>query len=86
MIDWFKEHSNGFSVFKWPPHSPDLNIVEHFCSVVDREIQILDVQPTSQEDAIIPIRNVTSEHRRNSMKRNGVNSKDNMGGNPLLEE
>jgi len=31
-----------------PPHSLDLNSLEHLWDVVEREIHIMDVQPTNQ--------------------------------------
>ncbi len=43
---WFLEHDNEFTVLQWPPPSPDLNLIEHLWDVVEREIGIMDVQPT----------------------------------------
>ncbi len=47
ISDWFLEHDNEFTLLKWPPQSPDLNPIEHLCDVVEREIHIMDVQPTN---------------------------------------
>ncbi len=47
MSDWFLEHDNGFTLLKWPPQSPDLNPIKHLWDVVEREIRIIDVQPTN---------------------------------------
>ncbi len=43
----FLEHDNEFTLLNWPPQSPDLNPIEHLWDVVEREIRIMDVQPTN---------------------------------------
>ena len=47
ISDWFLEHDNEFTVLKCPPQSPDLSPIEHLRHVVEREIRIMDVQPTN---------------------------------------
>ncbi len=52
------------SLLKWPPPSPDLNPIEHFWDVVEREIHIMDVQPTNLQqlrDTIMSIWTKISE-------------------------
>ncbi len=58
ISDWFLEHDNEFTLLKWPPQSRDLNPIEHIWDVVEREIRIMDVQPTNLlqlRDAIMSI-------------------------------
>ncbi len=58
ISDWFLEHDNEFTLLKWPPQSPDLSPIEHLWDVVEREIHVMDVQPTNLQqlrDAIMSI-------------------------------
>ncbi len=64
ISDWFLEHDNEFTLLKWPPQSPDLNSIEHLADVEEREIRIMDVQPTNLQqlrDAIMSIWTKVSE-------------------------
>ncbi len=64
ISDWYLEHDNEFTLLKWPPHSPDLNPVEHLWDVVEREILIMDVQLKNLQqlcDAIMTIWTKISE-------------------------
>ncbi len=64
ISDWFLEHGDEFTLLKWPPQSPDLNPIEHLWDVVEREIRIMDVQPTNLQqlrDAIMSIWTKISE-------------------------
>ncbi len=47
ISDWFLERDNEFTIFKWPSQSPDLNPIQYIWDVVEREIHIMDVQPTN---------------------------------------
>ncbi len=64
ILDWFLEHDNEFTLLKWAPQSPDLNPIEQLWDVVEREIPIMDVQPTNlqqQHDTIMSIWSKISE-------------------------
>ncbi len=64
ISDWFLKHDNEFTLLKWPRHLSDLNPIEHLWDVVEREILIMDVQPTNLQqlcDAIMSIWTKTSE-------------------------
>ncbi len=50
ISDWFLEHDNEFTLLKWPPPRPVLNPIEHLWDVVEREICIMDVQPTNLQE------------------------------------
>ncbi len=64
ISDWFLEHDNEFTLIRCPPQSPDLNPIEHLWDVVEREIRIMDVQPTNLQqlrEAIMSIWTKISE-------------------------
>ncbi len=64
ISDCFLEHNNEFTLLKCPPQSPDLNPIEHLWDVVEREIHIMDVQPTNLQqlcDSIMSIWTKISE-------------------------
>ncbi len=64
ISDWFLEHDKEFTLLKWTPQSPDLNPIEQLWDVVEREIHIMDVQPTNVQqlcDAIMTIWTKISE-------------------------
>ncbi len=64
ISDWFLEHDNEFTLLKCPPLAPDLNPIGNLWDVVEREICIMDVQPTNLHqlrDAITSIWTKISE-------------------------
>ncbi len=68
LIRLFPKHNlwiwHWARALKCPPQSPDLNPIEHLWDVVEREIHIMDVQPTNLQqlhDAIISIWTKISE-------------------------
>ncbi len=70
ISDWFLEHDNEFTLLKWPPQSPDLNPIEQLWDVVEREIRIMNVQPTNLQqlrDAIMSIWTKISEECFNTL-------------------
>ncbi len=91
ISDWFLEHDNEFTLLKWPPQSPDLNPIEHLWDVVEREICIIDVQPTNLQqlcDAIMTIWTKISEecfqHLESLSWRIKAISEGKRGSNPVL--
>lgn len=46
---WFLENYAEISVLRLLPHSPDLNLIEHFWNWVEQEFCITDVQPTNPQ-------------------------------------
>ncbi len=63
ISDWLLVNDNEFPLLKWPPQ-PDLNPTEHLWDVVEREIHIMDVQPTNLQqlrDTIMSIWTKISE-------------------------
>ena len=65
ISNWFLEHDdNESTVLQRPPQSPDLNPIKHLWDVVEREIRIIDVQPTNLQqlrDAVMSIWSKLSE-------------------------
>ncbi len=59
---WFLEHDNEFTLLKWPPQSPDLNPIEHLWDVEEREILIMDVQPTNLQQLREAIMTIWTKH------------------------
>lgn len=47
--DYFMKHDKVF-VLNWLPGSLELSPIGHICEVVEREIRILDRQPTNVEE------------------------------------
>ncbi len=91
ISDWFLEQDNEFTLLKWFPQSPDLNPIEHLWDVVEREIRIMDVQPTNLQqlrDAIMSIWTKISEecfqHLVESMPRRIKPALKTKGGPTLL--
>ncbi|GFX04274.1 transposable element Tcb2 transposase [Trichonephila clavipes] len=37
--EWLQEHSSECRHFHWPPKSPDMNIIEHICDALQRDVQ-----------------------------------------------
>lgn len=49
MSNWFLEYDNEFTVFKWPPHSPELSPTQH---LLEWGILIMNVQPTNLQQLL----------------------------------
>jgi len=47
ISNWFLEQDNEFTLLKWPPHSPDLNPIDHLWDVMEWLLGALDVHPTN---------------------------------------
>ena len=39
VTKWLQEHSSDFRHFRWPPKSPDMNIIEHIWDALQRAVQ-----------------------------------------------
>lgn len=50
VADWFMKDSNIFSMLKWPSDTLNLNPIEHFQDVVEKNFQILDVKAPNSEE------------------------------------
>ncbi|GBO22141.1 hypothetical protein AVEN_93902-1, partial [Araneus ventricosus] len=37
--EWLQGHSSDFRHFRWPPKSPDMNIIEHIWDALQRAVQ-----------------------------------------------
>lgn len=37
--EWLQEHSSDFKQLRWPPKSPDMNIIEHIWDALQRDVQ-----------------------------------------------
>ncbi len=64
IIEFQTGFLNMTTLLKWPPQSPDLNLIAHLWDGVEREIHIMDVQPTNLQqlcDAIMSIWTKISE-------------------------
>ncbi len=77
ISDWFLEHDNEFTLLNWPPNLPDLNPIEHLWDVVEREICIMDVQPTnlqqkSLKNVFNTLLNLCHEELRQFWRQKGV--------------
>ncbi len=53
------------SLYSWLPQSPDLNPIEHLWDVVEREIRIMDVQPTNLQKLCDAIMSIWTKSLRN---------------------
>lgn len=47
ISSWFLEHKSEFGVLQLPPQLTDINPIEHLWDAVEREIRIMDAQPTN---------------------------------------
>ncbi|GFX21522.1 transposable element tcb2 transposase [Trichonephila clavipes] len=47
---WLQEHSSEFRHFRWPPKSPDMNIIEYIWDALQRAVQKRSPPPLTHTD------------------------------------
>ena len=48
--NWFAEHQSDFQHFFWPPHSPDLNLIENMWDMLESRIRQHSPLPSNLQD------------------------------------
>ncbi|KAK3551827.1 hypothetical protein QTP70_029006 [Hemibagrus guttatus] len=48
--EWFDDHNNQFEVLTPPPHSPDLNPIQHLWYVLDKQVRSMEAPPHNLQD------------------------------------